>query len=108
MRILRHQIGITDYQVIELPAKGQLLSVAMSRALPNMAIDLWSVDHEHGQPHEVAVYVIGTGNPMPNDLARELDPPEDSLRLVYPLQLFLGTVVTPNGLVRHIFQRPLP
>ncbi len=70
MRIIRHQIAITDYQEIDLPASGKALSVAMSRIpeLQNHALDLWSADYESGPPKTLAIYVVGTGNPMPDGI----------------------------------------
>lgn len=106
MRILRHQIAITDYQEIELLGKGQLLSVAVSRTIPEHGIDLWSLDYQSSprpymQPR--AVYVIGTGNPMPDEL---LDHDEWSGYPKLPQRRFIGTVVTPNGFVWHVFEGP--
>ncbi|MCV7354473.1 DUF7352 domain-containing protein [Mycolicibacterium fluoranthenivorans] len=91
MRIIRHQIAITDYQEIDLPASGKALSVAMSRIpeLQNHALDLWSADYESGPPKTLAIYVVGTGNPMPDGINPDW---------------FIGTVVTPSGLVWHAFQ----
>lgn len=98
MRIIRHPIHITDYQAVDLPAAGELLSVAASLTAPDYEIDLWSLDYERGDPRQVGVYVIGTGHPMP-----------EQLRNVYPdaFREFVGTVVTPSGLVWHLFQGPL-
>lgn len=93
MRIIRHQILITDYQTIALPAEGELLSVAQSRTLPDRAIDLWSLDTQRGEPMQAGVYVVGTGNPM--DCALEHG------------RNFIGSVVTPSGLVWHVLQGPV-
>lgn len=110
MRIIRHELAITDYQEIRLPNAGQLLSVAQSRTSPNTAIDLWSVDHEQGNPGTRAIHIIGTGNPMPDDLAAQLVPTySDGCETVYPMfaHNFLGTVVTPSGLVWHVIEGPI-
>lgn len=93
MRVIRHQIGIVDKQTIELPAYGDLLFVAVSRTIPNHGIDLWSVDFERGRAHTVDVYVVGTGNPMDEDTQEAV-----------MFGKFLGTVVTPSGLVWHVWQ----
>ncbi|OCB09274.1 hypothetical protein A5717_26235 [Mycolicibacterium porcinum] len=93
MRILRHEIAITDYQVIELPASGELLSVAPSRVTPDSALDVWSVDYQLGLPMRVEVLVVGTGNPVPG-------PYEESILAGN----FLGTAVCPGGLVWHVWQ----
>jgi hypothetical protein len=109
MRILRHQIAIHDYQVLTLPSQGELLSVAKSRIpdLANHAIDLWSLDHESGPSQTAGVYVIGTGNLMPvelqDDKYRHYDPGMPSRTW----RKFLGTVVTPNNLVWHVFGGPV-
>lgn len=103
MRILRHEIEIDDYQTVTLPAEGSLLSVAQSRSFPNKLVDLWSLDYEHGDSRVAAIYVIGTGNPMPTELC-------DSGSLGWYRKAegnFLGTVVTPCGLVWHIFEGPI-
>lgn len=123
MRILRHPIEITDYQTITLPNDGDLLSVALSRDDQNGLIDLWSLDFQYGNGRPAAIYVIGTGNPMPEELRDSANtvyrraeaargdgvvhdvfiPPEDPL----PWRKFLGTVVTPIGLVWHVFEGPI-
>jgi hypothetical protein len=107
MRILRHAIGIVDYQTLELPT-GELLSVAQSRTLPDHSIDLWSIDRETGWPNRVGIYVIGTGNPMPDVLRSD----DDRFNAGDPVtgegwRRFIGTVVTPSGLVWHVFAGPV-
>jgi hypothetical protein len=99
MRIIRHEIAITDYQEVRLPADGELLSVAMSRTLPNAALDVWSLDRRFGEPRKVGLYVVGTGNPMPPPIM------DRSLSMLHAS--FLGTVVTPSGLVWHVFEGPV-
>jgi hypothetical protein len=102
VRVIRHQIAITDYQVIDIPAAGTLLSVERSRTIPDHGIDLWSLDYEYGDARTVAIYVVGTGNPMPLALARRLSPPT-----ALADKPFIGTVVTPSGLVWHVFEGPV-
>lgn len=96
MRIIRHELDITHYQVVPLDGSGELLSVAQSRTEPNTLIDLWSIDQQRQVTLFVGVYIIGTGHPMPPELS---DPERFSK--------FLGTVVTPSGLVWHVFQGPV-
>lgn len=92
MRIIRHQIPVTDHAKIDV--YGELISAAASRTDPNGSIDIWSVDHEFGEaPAPVHVFVIGTGNPIPPDAA-------DAIRN----GKFLGTIVTPSRLVWHVWQ----
>lgn len=93
MRVIRHELAITDYQTIELPARGSLLSVAKHRRNENGMIDLWSLDLQNGLPTQLGIYIVGTGNPMPGDLG--------------PAPHFIGTVVTPIELVWHVFQGPV-
>lgn len=93
MRIIRHEIDIVDHQTIRLPASGWLLSVAVSRTAPDFAIGVWSVDYEVGEPTEIDVYVIGTGNPVRGAAADAV---------MYGK--FVGTVVTPSQLVWHVWQ----
>lgn len=111
MRVIRHALEITDYQAINLPTDGNLLSVAQSRTCPNTQIDLWALDHECGVPNQPAgIYIIGTGSPIPGDLAAELAPETvGGIRAVLPpvVQQFIGTVVTPSGLVWHVFEGPV-
>lgn len=90
MRVIRHQIAITDYQEVTLPASGKPLSVALSRVpdLQNHAIDLWSLDYQMLAAKTLSIYVVGTGNPIPEGVG---------------IDSFIGTVVTPSGLVWHVF-----
>lgn len=97
-KIYRYELGITDYQEISLPGEfwdTEFLSVAVSRTNPNNRIDLWSLVREgDGSPgHRVGVHVIGTGNPIPKELTDAFE------------RQFVGTVVTPIGLVWHVFVR---
>lgn len=123
MRIIRHSLDITDYQTVMLPHDGDLLSVAQSRTDRNQLIDLWSLDFEYGEGWTKGIYIVGTGNPMPEQL-------RDSANTRYrreehryspgftndvfimeedpkPWRNFIGTVVTPCGLVWHVFEGPV-
>jgi hypothetical protein len=88
-RILRWSIGITDLQYLEVPAPGRILSVAQSREVPDHGIDLWTVARTGAQDITRTIYVVGTGNPMPDPGPMGMD--------------FIGTVVTPSGLIWHVF-----
>lgn len=110
MRIIRHDLDIADYQTVALPADGDLLSVAQSRTNPNGRIDLWSLDFEVGEPRTKAAYIVGTGNPMPEELAPTLVLEYlNGIATHVPKadQRFIGTVVTPCGLVWHVFEGPV-
>ncbi|OHU48122.1 hypothetical protein [Mycobacteroides chelonae] len=122
MRIIRHALRVDDYQEVTLPNDGDLLSVAQSRTSPNCLIDLWSLDFEYGEGWTKGIYIVGTGNPMPEQLrdsaykrdrreqyrahpglVYDYGVPEDDPK---PWRRFLGTVVTPSGLVWHVFEGP--
>lgn len=96
MRIIRHKLDIVEYQTIWLPNDGYLLSVAQSRTDPNTKIDLWSNDLEAGEGHPKGIYIAGTGNSIP-----------EHMRFSIRKRDFLGTVVTPVGLVWHTFEVPV-
>lgn len=96
MRIHRYELDITDRQTVTLPLGYELLSVAVSRTDPNGLIDMWAQVPEMATPIPAVIHIIGTGNPMPDDLTN------DRTR-----RKFLGTVVTPGGLVWHVFEGPV-
>ena len=96
MRIHRHELEIVDYQTIS--TTGELLSVAQSRTQPNTLIDLWSLSHPNNFPTSKGLYIVGTGNPMPDQLESE----EERFQRGAPSlpghwRKFIGTVVTPSG-----------
>ena len=100
MKVIRHELEIADYQEIPVP-EGEFLSVAVSRSAPNTAIDMWTLDKEVSpRPRVVAVYIVGTGNPMPTQLDT------DDQVWARTWRHFIGTVVTPSGLVWHVFVGP--
>jgi hypothetical protein len=88
-RILRWSIGLTDLQYLTVPAPGRILSVARSRTVPDHGIDLWTVGEDSAEKVTRTIYVVGTGNLMPDPGPMGMD--------------FVGTVVTPSGLVWHVF-----
>lgn len=90
MRVHRYELDVTDYQQLELPWSYELLSVAPSHDDPDRRIDLWVQAPEVAPSVQADIYIVGTGNPMPPVLALE----------------FVGTVVTPIGLVWHVFGGP--
>ncbi|AYR03143.1 hypothetical protein KNU21_gp81 [Gordonia phage Nordenberg] len=91
LTIHRRTVGVTDWQSFTVPGYvKRLLSVALSRdpLLAEIGIDIWyEVYPEHEGASEVAVQVIGTGGRFPT--ARLGDP--------------IGTVVTPAGMVWHVY-----
>ena len=106
MRIIRNELIIDDYQTITLPASGKPLSVAQSRSAPNTLIDIWSYDFESGDPKSIGIYIVGTGHPMPSEIA--MSAAMGGMGGLIPIPPpFLGTVVTPIGLVWHVFEGPV-
>lgn len=101
--IHRITVNVEDYQ--ELDLTGPAVSVAADREYRSDRFDLW---YEHydpdlagnshalagvGQPR--ALYVFGTGHPVP------------WTAWTRHAWHFLGTVVTPSGLVWHVYDGPL-
>lgn len=98
MRVIRHDLRITDYQTLTLPNNGTILSIAQSRRSPHDSIDMWSLDYEKGDPVVRGIYAVGTGHPFPESV-KEND--EEGWAF------FIGTVVLPSLLVFHFFEGPL-
>lgn len=84
--IYRFPIGITDYQEIEVPVGSIPLSVAVSRDVPNLSIDMWWQCYADDEKKSIGIYVFGTGHPIN-----------------IPGIEFVGTTVHPSGLVFHTF-----
>lgn len=89
MSIYRLSVKVWDYQELEL---GPALSVAADRDGASDRFDLW---FENSPVERCGLYVFGTGHPTPwNGWSRHA-------------WHFVGTVVTPSGLVWHVFTGPL-
>lgn len=94
MAIFRKNIAIDDY--VEIPNAGRILSVAASRDGSSGTIDVWfeqpwAID-DTTKPQ--AIWIFGTGHGTPwTPYTRHA-------------WRFIGTVVTPSGLVRHVFWGP--
>ena len=84
--IHRVSIPIVDVQTVDC-FPGEILSVAPTRDGRRDRIDLWFTRYKTASPREV--FVVGTGQP-------------------YSRGRFVGTVVTPAGLVWHVFERYSP
>lgn len=99
MKILRQTLKITDYQAIQVPDDSEILSVANSRTRSDREIDIWylTADETMQYPQTCGIYIIGTGNPLPLNLAI----------VVIGKRQFLGTIVMPSDLVWHVFRGPL-
>lgn len=89
-RILRFPLKITDYQSVFIPGPSRVLSAAVSRTDPNGEIDMWALATNGAVVNQVGLYIVGTGNPIPPQLSH------------YGDSQFIGTVVTPSGLVWHV------
>lgn len=96
--IYRISVEVQDYQELELT--GPAISVAADREYRSDRFDLW---YEHynadgpalmGLTRNRALYVLGTGHPAPWTAFT---------RYAFT---FLGTIVTPSGLVWHVYTGP--
>lgn len=83
----RSTCAVTDVQTVDLPGRPIPLSVAPARnGLADVAFDLWyEIDTDDEQRTGVLVHTVGTGMPVPEHGD------------------FIGTIVTPSGLVWHIY-----
>lgn len=84
--IYRAVLPVTDSQAIEIHPIGEILSVAPTRDGRSDQIDLWFTTFETAdRDHRRWIHIAGTGHPRPDGR-------------------FVGTVVTPSGLVWHVFE----
>lgn len=90
-RVFRFPLQITDRQAVHMPLGARILSVNRSRVQPNLEIDMWALcdDDPNLQSAPTDVFIHGTGHPVDE----------------YYSSHFIGTVVTPSGLVWHVFAR---
>lgn len=91
MRIYKYELKITDKQVVKMPAGADLLSVQPSD--PNRQEDMlwvWALVDEKDSQMSREFLIVGTGH-------------ECNARFYG----YLGTCMMPNGLVWHVFHRPL-
>ncbi len=82
--IHRVTLPVTDKQILAMHNGGEVLSVALSRDGRSDVIDLWFTTYPTEEPGRRPIYMAGTGHPRPRGK-------------------FIGTVVTPFGLVWHAF-----
>lgn len=85
MVIYKYELEITDVQTIKMPRRACPISVGHQ----NGKLVVWCGVNTNAAVAEHTFYVVGTGNPMPNDGAY-MEP--------------IGTVQMPNGLVWHVFK----
>jgi hypothetical protein len=99
--IHRVSVDVTDKQHLQLT--GPPISVAPSRDGSSDHFDLWFEHMDGDRPAyepkfdgTYTIHVFGTGHPVPWSAYS---------RHAYQ---FLGTVVTPSGLVWHVYRGPAP
>lgn len=84
--IHRITLDVQDEQALVMHPAAQILSVAPTRDGGSSQIDLWFTAYPNDRTHsDRPVYMAGTGHPIPDGR-------------------FVGTVVTPSGLVWHVFE----
>ncbi|MCV7255279.1 hypothetical protein H7J86_24250 [Mycobacterium hackensackense] len=95
--IHRVQVPVEDYQELAGLTTGPVISAAATRDGRSDVIDLWFESDAGGRipPVPRALYIFGTGHPTPWD---------HWTRYAWT---FINTVVTPSGLVWHIYVGPL-
>lgn len=85
-KIYRFTLPVLDGQVLSIHAGAQILSVAPTRDGSSDRIDLWASTYPNDLPRSGRwIHIAGTGHPLPTGR-------------------FIGTVVTPAGLVWHVFE----
>ena len=87
--IHRISLLVADYHEIEVG--GPILSVAADRKGRSDVLDLWFENGDYPS-RKVAVYMVGTGHPLPW-----------SSRPTKHAYRFVGSVVTALGLVWHVY-----
>jgi hypothetical protein len=110
MRIVRYELEIVDYQQIQPLWPGKILAVKPGRLLhpfypeqrtiEDQKIDMWcldDIDNTPGTPTILGVWIVGTGNPMPEAV---VNPAHGKLGAGIE---FEDTCVMANGLVWHVF-----
>lgn len=83
--IHRVTLTVTDRQLISIHPGGQILSVAPTRDGRSSQIDMWFTTYPGRDIERRWIHIAGTGHPVPPGR-------------------FIGTVVTPAGLIWHVFE----
>jgi len=84
--IFKYPIEITDKQTLQIPSQSSPLYAGLD---PNGKPCIWCCVDSNKTNHEVTVYVVGTGNPMPER---------------NPTLIYVGSFVQ-RSFVWHIFMR---
>jgi hypothetical protein len=85
-RIWKYDLQITDMQQVEMPKGAELLSVANQDG----ALRLWAKVDADKERESRYIEVIGTGNPIPQDMGVD--------------RRFIGTAML-SPFVWHVFER---
>jgi len=84
-RIFKYPLELTDHQTITIRSFTPCMDV-LHVDMQNDTITLWAENDVTGPEVEIDVFIVGTGNPMPNGAI-----------------LHIGTVVDAHGFVWHVF-----
>lgn len=84
--IYKYPLEITDFQGLQIPKGSEILS---AKCQNNSLVLYAGVSAEEKELREIQI--IGTGNPVYSDLKTK--------------RRFIDTVIMPNGLVWHVFER---
>ena len=85
--IYKYPLEITYFQGVEIPKGSKLLSAKCQH--DSLVIYAAVTDNEENELREIQI--IGTGNPVYSDSKTK--------------RKFIDTVIMPNGLVWHVFER---
>lgn len=68
--IYKYPIEITDYQTIKIPINAKIIHTGLD---PHGIPCLWAmVDLTNNQTQTITIYVVGTGNPIPNNVRQHI------------------------------------
>ena len=84
-RVWKYELQLTDTQLVDMPKGAELLSVANHRGV----LCLWAKVDADQEMETRYIEIIGTGNPMPQDMGGD--------------RRFIGTAVI-DPFVWHVFE----
>lgn len=88
-KIFKFDLELTDSQIVDIPLRSKILSAQLQRG----KLRLWALVNPSERFLPTTVYVIGTGNPTPDDI--------DECE-------FIGTIQLAEGkLIFHVFIKPI-
>ena len=92
LRVFKYPVAVLDEQVLKIPGLHKILSIGEQPGIESGVLMLWAmVDLEDKTTDEVPLRIVGTGNPMPDDMA------------VGRQWKYWKTVQMASGLVWHVF-----